>query len=216
MKKYKILSFVCLFALVGFFSCQPNDPPLNEFSDVFIDWSPRTINVHDSVSIVDGSRGVKKRLWTLPGGGVADIIGSDNDATSTERILKTKFLKSGQYDIRLQDEFNDPSVTLDSLITITVLDYVSAKFVSDAQTQNGILMIEAGKVINYTSVSTGSPEFYEWIFEGGVPQTATGSHPSVKYSQPGSYDVTLIAYRKQPKGSDTIVVKDFIKVIPSN
>lgn len=213
MKKHKMLSLICLLVLIGFFSCQPEDPPLNEFSDVFIDWSPLTINVNDSVSILDGSRGVRERLWTLPGGGVADIKGSNNDATSTEKILHIIFLQPGEFDVHLQTEFLDPRVKLDTLITVTVLDYISAEFVSDAQTQDGNLVVDAGEVVNYTSVSTGSPEFYQWTFEGGDPVTATGSNTSVQYSQPGSWDVTLIAFRNFPRGADTIVVRDYITVI---
>jgi len=213
MKKLKILAYTLIVALGGLFSCQPEDPPLNDFSTVFIDWSPRTINVNDSVSILDGSRGVKERLWTLPGGGVVDIIGSDNDATSTERILNAKFSQPGEFDIRLQDQFNDPIVTLDSLITITVLDQVSVEFTSDAETPDGNVVVQAGEVVNFTSNSTGSPEFFEWSFEGGDPLTATGVNTSVQYNQPGSWDVTLIAYRNFPRGADTIVVRDYIKVL---
>ncbi|MDT0689086.1 PKD domain-containing protein [Salegentibacter sp. F188] len=213
MKKHKILAYTLIVALVGLFSCQPEDPPLNDFSHIFIDWSPRTINVNDSVSILDGSRGVQERLWTLPGGGVVDIIGSDNDATSTERILHAKFLQPGEYDIRLQDQFNDPSVTLDSLITITVLEQVSAGFTSDAEIEDGNVIVQAGEVINFTSDSTGSPEFFEWSFEGGDPSTSTGDTTSVQYNQPGSWDVTLIAYRNFPRGADTIVVRDYLTVL---
>ncbi|WP_373059398.1 PKD domain-containing protein [Zunongwangia sp. H14] len=213
MKNHKIL-LLTVMAIASLVSCQPEDPPLNEFSDVFIDWSPRTINVNDSVSILDGSRGVKERLWTLPGGGVVDVIGSDNDATSTERILHTKFLAPGVFDIRLQDQFNDPSVTLDSLITITVLEHVIARFTSDVEGENGEITIEAGDTVNFNSnSSTGSPEFFEWTFEGGEPATSTGSNPSVQYNLPGSWDVTLIAYRNFPRGADTIVVRDYLTVL---
>lgn len=209
MKNYKIFSLVSLLALVALYSCQPEDPPLNEFSHVFIDWSPRTINVNDSVSILDGSRGVRERTWTIPGGGVADIIGTDNDENYSERIIHVKFFEPGEYNIRLQAEFNDPNVSLDSLIPVTVLDYVSADFESDIE---GDMVIQAGESVSYTSTSTGSPEFYEWIFEGGDPETATGQSTSVQYNEPGSWDVTLIAYRNFPRGADTIVVRDYITV----
>ena len=119
--KNKILIAILfsIFALI--YSCSPEEVKMNEFSDIFITWSPLTINVNDSVSLGDGSRGEISRLWTFPGGGVCKIIGSD-ELTSTERVVHAIFYQSGLYDVRLQAEFIDPVVTLDSLITITVLD----------------------------------------------------------------------------------------------
>lgn len=212
MKTYKILSSILI--VIAFYSCVPEDPSLNEFSDVFVDWSPRTINVNDSVSILDGSRGVRERLWTIPSGGVADIIGSNNNENYSERIIHLKFFEPGEYHIRLHSEFNDPKITLDSLIPITVLNYVSADFDSDIEVEGeGDMVVQVGDSVNYSSTSTGSPEFYEWIFEGGIPETATSPNNLVQYNESGSWDVTLIAYRNFPRGADTLVVRDYITVV---
>lgn len=119
MKNYR-LSILFLLGLVAIFSCQPEEIKPADFSAVFVTWSPLTIKVNGDVSVADGSRGVKSRLWTFPGGEIADIKGSDNDVTSTERIVHATFLKPGKYGIRLQTEFNDPGVKLDSIITVTV------------------------------------------------------------------------------------------------
>jgi PKD repeat protein/uncharacterized pyridoxamine 5'-phosphate oxidase family protein len=35
---------------------------------------------------------------------------------------------------------------------------------------------------------------YTWIFDGGTPSSSTDENPTVIYTQPGTYDVTLIAY----------------------
>ncbi|NQU88521.1 MAG: PKD domain-containing protein [Mariniphaga sp.] len=121
MKNKNYIIFLLLALVVGLFSCLPDEFEMNEFSDVFITWSPLTIKVNGDVSLGDGSRGETSRLWTFPGNGVCEIIGS-NELTSTERIVHAIFFQPGTYDVRLQAEFNDPTVTLDSLITITVLD----------------------------------------------------------------------------------------------
>lgn len=212
--KNKILFTILLFGLISLFSCKPEsiNIPANEFSDVFITWSPLTINVNGEVSIADGSRGVKKRLWTISGDGV-DILRSDNDETSTDRIIYATFSQPGVFNVRLQSEFDDPKVTLDSIITVNVLDNVSAKFTSDAQTQNGKFVVKAGGEVKYSSVSTGSPNSFEWSFTGGNIEKITGSTAIVQYNQLGTWDVSLIAYRNNPKGRDTIIVKDFITVI---
>lgn len=214
--KNKILTIIFLLGLVGLFSCQPEEFELANVSDIFITWSPLTVNVNNEVSLADGSRGVKSRLWTFPGNGLVDILGSSDDEVSTERIVFAVFKQPGVFPVRLQADFNNPNVVLDSIITVTVLDNVSAKFVSDAQTQDGILVVEVGDVINYTSVSTGSPAFYAWTFDGGTPEKVTKSTAVVKYEYLGSWDVTLIAYRNSPRGSDTLTIKDYIKVIPSS
>jgi hypothetical protein len=111
-----------VLAIVGsLFSCVPDKIEMNEISDIFITWTPLTINVNEDVSLGDGSRGETGRLWTFPGGGVCEIKGS-SELTSTEPRVHATFFKAGSFDIRLQAEFIDPTIKLDSLITITVLE----------------------------------------------------------------------------------------------
>lgn len=119
--KNKIYKTFLLLFLVSLFSCFPDEIEMNEISDVFITWTPLTINVDGEVSLGDGSRGETSRLWTFPGGGVCEIKGSD-ELTSTEPRVHAVFFTPGSFDVRLQAEFIDPTIKLDSLITITVLD----------------------------------------------------------------------------------------------
>ena len=42
-----------------------------------------------------------------------------------------------------------------------------------------------------TFTTSGSPIGYHWSFPGGNPSTSTSASPSVSYSTPGTYDVTL-------------------------
>lgn len=115
---YKAFLFLSMVSLL---SCKPDEIEMNEISDIFITWTPLTIKVNGEVSLGDGSRGVTNRLWTFPGGGVCEIKGS-NELTSTEPRVHAIFLKSGSFDVRLQADFIDPSLKLDSLITITVVE----------------------------------------------------------------------------------------------
>ncbi|MDR1557044.1 MAG: hypothetical protein LBS88_08455 [Tannerellaceae bacterium] len=215
MKRY-IRNFIRLFSgVLILFACQPEEIKMNEFSYVFVTWSPLLINVGGEVDLADGSRGVKSRLWTFPVGGGVDILNSGNDVTSTERIVYAVFHNPGVYGIRLQAEFNDPTVTLDSIITVTVIDNVAAQFISDAPEQGNQRVVIVGTTVNYSSVSTGYPDSYIWTFEGAEPSTATGQTPSVKYNYPGVWDVTLISYRNKPLGRDTVYVKNYITVLPA-
>ncbi len=47
--------------------------------------------------------------------------------------------------------------------------------------------------ITFTDLSTGGATTWAWSFPGGVPSTSTSPNPSVCYSAPGLYDVTLTA-----------------------
>ncbi len=47
--------------------------------------------------------------------------------------------------------------------------------------------------ITFTDLSTGGATTWAWSFPGGVPATSTSPNPSVCYSAPGLYDVTLTA-----------------------
>lgn len=52
-----------------------------------------------------------------------------------------------------------------------------------------------------------------WIFEGGQPTTSTAHIVDVRYSIPGTYDVTLIVSNEH--GADTSIIRDAVVVLPS-
>jgi len=45
--------------------------------------------------------------------------------------------------------------------------------------------------VEFTDLSTGVPDSWEWEFEGGDPATSTDQHPTVVYNSAGTYTVTL-------------------------
>lgn len=57
-----------------------------------------------------------------------------------------------------------------------------------------------GNSIGFTDISTNQPTSWSWSFPGGTPSTSTTQNPTVTYSTPGTYDVTLTATNGQ--GSD--------------
>jgi PKD repeat protein len=76
-----------------------------------------------------------------------------------------------------------------------------------------------GSTVQFTDQSTGSPTSWNWTFEGGIPSTSTLQNPVVTYSNPGIYDVTLVA-TKGPVSStysqpDLIHVDQPVTVAPS-
>ena len=198
---------------MGFFSCQPEEFELTEISYPFVTHSSLTVNVDGEVSFGDGSRGVLSRIWTFPEGNVVSILGSENSTTSSEEIIHATFLKSGVYGVRLQAGFIDPQVSLDTTLTVTVLDNITASFSTHPEPVNGQITLRPGDTVNYTSTSTGSPAFYQWSFPGGASISSSTSTASVEYNELGTWDVMLIAYRNSPVGRDTLLIRDYIKVI---
>lgn len=71
--------------------------------------------------------------------------------------------------------------------------------------------VYAWESVNFTDLSLGSPDTWEWTFIGGNPSTYNGqTPPPVQYKTPGVYDVSL----KITKGDETLTetYSDFITV----
>jgi len=74
--------------------------------------------------------------------------------------------------------------------------------------------VKVGGRVTFFNQSQGDIIAYEWYFEGGDPaQSETEIPPKIAYSEVGEYDVMLIA--KSLKSSDTLLIKDYIHVLPS-
>ncbi|MCX6296053.1 MAG: M43 family zinc metalloprotease [Bacteroidetes bacterium] len=75
-------------------------------------------------------------------------------------------------------------------------------------------MICPGSTVTFTknvlNVSSGTTTTYAWSFPGGSPATSTAASPTVTYSTPGSYDVTLTA--TNAGGTGTITKNLFVHV----
>lgn len=64
--------------------------------------------------------------------------------------------------------------------------------------------------VNFTSTSSGNPSTYNWSFPGGTPATSTAMNPTVTYSTPGTYSVTLSV--TNALGSDTEIKSNYITI----
>ncbi len=70
--------------------------------------------------------------------------------------------------------------------------------------------ITTSETITFDDQSLNNPTSWSWIFEGGNPATSEEQNPSVLYSAPGTYKVSLTAANSD--GSDTKVVEGYIEV----
>ena len=217
------LSFTLLFA------CTPEELKIMDYSVPYVISSPNVINQGGEIDFVECSQGVVSRTWTFPAdGGIVQVDKDwnviENKPTSSEPTVFLFFNNAGTFGVRFQATFKDPNVTIDTVMTVIVVPYVKAAFESDAVMDNGQRIVYAGESVNYQTTSTGfatnsagdfTGDYYTWTFEGGTPSTSSAKNPTVQYDYPGSWDVTLIAYRTAPRGSDTIVIRNYITVLPA-
>ena len=66
--------------------------------------------------------------------------------------------------------------------------------------------------IEFNDLSVGSPDTWNWEFEGGTPGFSNSQNPIVTYLTPGTYDVTLEVFNGV--GSDIITLQDYVTVLP--
>ena len=83
---------------------------------------------------------------------------------------------------------------------------LSADFTAD------VTKICSGSTVNFTNLSTGASS-WSWTFEGGTPGTSTDMNPSVVYSSPGTYDVSLTVTAPDGTTTDTEYKSDYITVL---
>jgi len=67
-----------------------------------------------------------------------------------------------------------------------------------------------GGTVQFLDASTGGPSEWDWIFEGGDPESSNEKNPIVSYTEPGTYDVSLEVTNSL--GADFIQMEDYISV----
>jgi PKD repeat protein len=97
-----------------------------------------------------------------------------------------------------------------SIINVPCNLNVLGKPTADFKSNRNNIMV--GNNIQFTDLTTGSPTQWKWVIPGGTPSLSTEKNPLVTYNTAGTYDVTLIA--TNPYGSDTIIKKNYITVLP--
>ncbi len=65
-------------------------------------------------------------------------------------------------------------------------------------------------IVNFTDLSSNDPTSWLWSFPGGTPSGSTAENPTVTYSSPGNYNVTLTA--TNASGSDDETKTNYITV----
>ncbi|MEJ0030860.1 MAG: M43 family zinc metalloprotease [Bacteroidota bacterium] len=77
-------------------------------------------------------------------------------------------------------------------------------------TSNKQNVLRGGEVV-FTDLSSNFPSTWLWTFEGGDPSTSNLQNPHVKYVNPGTFKVTLVATNSKGS-SDPVVIESYITV----
>lgn len=95
---------------------------------------------------------------------------------------------------------------LEPFIVLPATGSLIADFMADPTTVN------YGEFVQFTDMSEGFPNHWEWTFPGGMPENSTEQNPTVQYDIPGEcYDVTLTVY--DGVNVETHTKEDFICVV---
>ena len=71
------------------------------------------------------------------------------------------------------------------------------------------ILIPVGETVDFTDLTAGVPDNWEWTFDGGTPSTSTEQNPSsILFDTEGSFDVQLIT--NNIYGADTLIKGGYI------
>ena len=168
----------------------PN-PPTADFTG-----TPTTILERESVTFTNTSQYAATCQWNFGDG-----------QTSTEINPVHTYMTPGTYTVtlRVDNTLGNDTKTRTNYITVNantnppVADFVASE-----------TEVSMGGTVNFTDLTANIPTSWEWTFEGGTPATSTEQNPSVTYSEPGEYTVTLVAHNAY--GEDTETKTGYITV----
>ncbi|MEM8898218.1 MAG: PKD domain-containing protein [Bacteroidota bacterium] len=186
---------LCLVILITIWACTEEfiGPLLNA------DFTQTRLLIAKGDTITFGDKSVGKPdsyEWIFDGG---------NPATSTDRKVLVAFEDTGAFDVILivKREGEIDTLRREQLIKVFPSS-LQADFSADSTD------IPVGTRVNFYDESIGDVQTRLWSFPAGSPVSSTDKSPSVFYSTPGSYSVTLSV--NGFVGFDSIRRKNFINV----
>jgi PKD repeat protein len=143
----------------------------------------------DTLRSVNGADG--DTIWTMAqfyiNGELQDQWSGEVDWT-----LATYNLTSGEYNLKWEYAKDG---SMDNGDDCGWLDYIILPSASDNTLAAGFVVDNynpcEGETVQFTSASNGDVTSWNWTFEGGDPTTSTDENPTVTYTTPGDYDVSL-------------------------
>lgn len=153
----------------------------------------------ESISFTDVSEGQPSSWsWEFEGG---------TPAKSDLSAPVVTYDQPGTYSVSLEIK-NSRTASIEKKTGYITVDYrdVEADFTASSTT------IMQDESIKFTDKSSGMPNKWEWEFKSGTTIiTSAEQSPSIKFSVPGVYSVTLVV--TNPKGSHNVVRAELITVV---
>jgi len=134
---------------------------------------------------------------------------NDGTVDSDEQSPTFVYAIPGTYSVQMtiSDGANTASRTLVDLIAVS-LPLPSANFTSDMQ--NG----ESPFTVNFSDLSEGSPDTWEWDFENDGTIDSYDQNPQHQYTETGNYSVSLLV--SNASGTDAEIKESYIAVAAPN
>jgi PKD repeat protein len=153
----------------------------------------------------------------LSGASCGNVV--DNVQNAMDYSYCNKMFTYGQK-ARMQACLNDTMANRNNLwqtanlIATGVFTQPATLCAADFTSNKRVVCATSNNTITYTNTSfNGTFTSIEWTFVGGSPSTSTATNPTITYTTPGKYAVSL----KVKNGSDSVITtkNDFISVLPS-
>lgn len=104
-------------------------------------------------------------------------------------------------------QLSSPAFGSDEVMPFCVANPLIANFTTSKFT------VCSNTPVNFTDLSAGSPNSWQWSFAGGTPATATTANTITQYANTGVYDVQLIV--SNGIDFDTLLIPNYITVVSS-
>lgn len=173
MKKFYVILLAAAALATAAVSCKKDEPAKESYK---IEYTAPTglIGIGKDVNFTDLSLSVTSRTWTFQDG---------TPATSTEPTVTVSFASAGAKKVTLSDTFKDGTVLTEE-ITVNVVEPINGEItVAEANlTPLGCIRVGAATKFSIGDLK-GTPDKFEWTFEGGSPATSSDAEPSVTFEK---------------------------------
>lgn len=169
---------------------------IDQGSEYEISWDHGWWEGDIKIELIEGQQNPQLIVYNIPA----------SDSTYTWNVMPNQEPGNDYRVIITSLSDNFPSDTSDAYFSIMEVTALQAGFSASTT------VIAEGDSVLFTDFSTGSPDAWEWTFEGGNPGTYTGQQPPyIKYETAGTYDVSLEI--SGGGNSDVLLREDYITVV---
>ena len=193
----KSLFFFAAAAAICMVSCNKQEPSTSNVID--FNAPSEEIKVGTPVTFTDNSLNVQSRTWTFE---------DATPATSDKASVDVVFNSSGEKKVVLSVSFTD-GFTLKEECTVRVVEPLDATISASGLTPKGCIRIGQSTSFSLADV-VGSPDKYNWTFEGGTPATSTEANPSVVFENRDVHTSVKCEITRSSDGAKTVVEAEFI------